>query len=304
MSYLNLEELIKYDYFADYVNKKKLNKWIIVDQNNNVTLAYTTKNIKEMRDQLAETNLSFGGWHLSYRYSNQRNVDKWAPGTVYSVYKVFQKKGLVQKKEITDSLFDQISKQLRKDFPNIPSVSIATCRSQYDSFVAPIRNIQSDTDISQEEKQQIENQIIKRKEAKKRQITKEKEMRKKKVNDGTGIYGIYMTKEGKSSVLVYVGKTSVSFTQRFSQHVIALKGGNQQYLYQKMREFKSKGYNFIMTPLVTIEELKTDYSDFSDMDLKKMELAIITVMKPLWNVQGVLAPYFFKEGNARKYFKK
>jgi len=71
-----------------------------------------------------------------------------------------------------------------------------------------------------------------------------------------------------------------------------------------MREFKSKGYNFIMTPLVTIEELKTDYSDFSDMDLKKMELAIITVMKPLWNVQGVLAPYFFKEGNARKYFKK
>jgi len=31
MSYLNLEELIKYDSFADYVNKNKLNKWIIAD---------------------------------------------------------------------------------------------------------------------------------------------------------------------------------------------------------------------------------------------------------------------------------
>lgn len=52
-----------------------------------------------------------------------------------------------------------------------------------------------------------------------------------------GVYGIYFNKK-----LVYIGKTSRNFYQRFSEHK-----GNMKYqggkLYEEMRKFKDKSVN-------------------------------------------------------------
>lgn len=212
---------------------------------------------------------------------------QWSDASVYAVYRLIQMKGISQHIPYTVEELDSLRKQFKERYPSKSWVTTSSIKSN-------ISRVQY----------QVQSQRRQREFLEKLRKQQEREEKRKKQGGG-GIYGIYMNKQGESPVLVYVGKTFTSFTQRFNQHKRAFEEGNQQHVYQKMREFKNKGYSFCLVPLVAIEKLDTDYgNEFSDIDLKKMELAIITAMKPLWNVQGVSAPYFFKEANARKYFKK
>ena len=67
--------------------------------------------------------------------------------------------------------------------------------------------------------------------------------------------------------LVYIGKTSRNFYQRFSEHKSNMKyqGGK---LYEEMRKFK-------------------------DRDLSCMEYALITYLKPRLNREGVIRKFRF-----------
>lgn len=82
-------------------------------------------------------------------------------------------------------------------------------------------------------------------------------------------YGIYFNKK-----LVYIGKTSRNFYQRFSEHKSNMKyqGGK---LYEEMRKFKDKSVNNKINciPLISFDNI-------SDRDLSCMEYALITYLKP------------------------
>lgn len=110
-----------------------------------------------------------------------------------------------------------------------------------------------------------------------------------KYNPRKGVYGIYL-----DGVLVYIGKTSISFAKRWTEHSRAAKkyiegGWQQDYLYKAMRQAKE----------VRFEELIVA-NDFSNHEIECMEYALITFNKPQFNYQGVKAPYEFTEKKENK----
>lgn len=95
-------------------------------------------------------------------------------------------------------------------------------------------------------------------------------------------YGIYFNKK-----LVYIGKTSRNFYQRFSEHKSNMKyqGGK---LYEEMRKFKDKSVNNKINciPLISFD------CEF-DNNLSCMEYALITYLKPRLNREGVIRKFRF-----------
>lgn len=100
-----------------------------------------------------------------------------------------------------------------------------------------------------------------------------------------GIYGIYCDKE-----LIYIGKTDVSFEERFKQHKINMEQNKDQYLYKYMRDNKDCYYE--LKPLINVKNIKTK-EKITNKDIEMMELALITLFKPKCNIQGILQDYIF-----------
>lgn len=73
-------------------------------------------------------------------------------------------------------------------------------------------------------------------------------------------YGIYFNKK-----LVYIGKTSRNFYQRFSEHKSNMKyqGGK---LYEEMRKFKDKSVNNKINCILLIS-FDCEFDNISDRDL-------------------------------------
>lgn len=101
-----------------------------------------------------------------------------------------------------------------------------------------------------------------------------------------GVYGIYFNKK-----LVYIGKTSRNFYQRFSEHKSNMKyqGGK---LYEEMRKFKDKSVNNKINciPLISFD---CEFDNISDRDLSCMEYALITYLKPRLNREGIIRKFRF-----------
>lgn len=112
--------------------------------------------------------------------------------------------------------------------------------------------------------------------------TKKKEKEKIREED-RGIYGIYYKRQ-----LVYIGKTNVSFKTRFQQHQLALKNRNRDQFLYKFLEGKEVEFK----PIINVKDLRVD-GKVSNRDIEAMELALITLYKPICNVQGVKIDYVF-----------
>lgn len=105
----------------------------------------------------------------------------------------------------------------------------------------------------------------------------------------TGVYGIFI--DGK---IVYVGSTRSSFRQRFMGHRTSLKNPSLKIHYA-IKEALDNKKEIEFRPLIIIEDLEYEGRDssISRMELKSMELALITVLKPKYNVEGKIVPFHY-----------
>ena len=112
-----------------------------------------------------------------------------------------------------------------------------------------------------------------------------------KIEDCTGIYGIYLNGQ-----LVYIGKTTQSFSKRYKQHKHYIEFPNDsesQYdMYIELAEELAKGSFIQLRPLIIAETIpyKSLYN-LTNRDLESMEFALITMLQPRYNVEGRRKPY-------------
>ena len=120
---------------------------------------------------------------------------------------------------------------------------------------------------------------------------KNKERQKKHKKYGYGIYGIYVEDE-----LIYIGKTIVDFNERFNQHKMAIDNVNNNLpIYKILRTAKKMNRNIYLKPLIDLSILKVEHHncEFSNKEIECMEMALITILKPKCNVEGIYKPYRF-----------
>lgn len=99
-----------------------------------------------------------------------------------------------------------------------------------------------------------------------------------------GIYGIYYKDE-----LVYIGNTSKSFQDRFSQHLSSLSCGSQ-HLYVYLRELNAKPEDLSIKPLYILDDDR-----INTYGLSCIELAFIKFFQPKGNLAGRTQPYQFPQ---------
>ena len=107
----------------------------------------------------------------------------------------------------------------------------------------------------------------------------------------TGVYGIFV--EDK---LMYIGSTTVSFKARFLEHKDFLKKkDDKMYLYKQLTLDLINNSKIEFRPLVIVEDLQMLHKKvINEKELKSMELALITVFQPKYNIAGRLQPFNFK----------
>ena len=125
-----------------------------------------------------------------------------------------------------------------------------------------------------------------RKELKNKQQTNKE---KRRMLSNRGIYGIYCNNK-----LIYIGKTNVSFEQRFKQHKDAIDNNEpKQSLHTYIIKAKQNGAVIEMKPIINILDLKVK-GNITDRDLQAMELALIQLYQPICNVEGINKQYEFR----------
>lgn len=115
-----------------------------------------------------------------------------------------------------------------------------------------------------------------------------------KLEDCTGIYGIYVDDE-----LVYIGKTTQSFSKRFQQHKYLIdhphKSETQYIMYECLSYAREQGSHIQLKPLFIVEY--TNYDSLyliNNRDIESMELFAINYFKPKYNICGITKPYKYK----------
>lgn len=103
-----------------------------------------------------------------------------------------------------------------------------------------------------------------------------------------GIYAISI-----DDVIVYIGKTNDSFKKRFQSHKYHFQDKqNTDYLYRELRIAKEQGKDLKMYPLLILEEMSVkNEMNLTERDLNIMELTLISIYQPRYNIEGVLKPY-------------
>lgn len=111
----------------------------------------------------------------------------------------------------------------------------------------------------------------------------------KKLEDCTGVYGIYVNDK-----LVYIGRTLSSFKNRFKSHKSNLNNSDE-FMYKKLKEYKEAGKIITLKPLIAVELLNVEHKKtFTKNDINCMELALITMHKPFFNIEGRIKSYVFR----------
>lgn len=109
------------------------------------------------------------------------------------------------------------------------------------------------------------------------------------------VYGIYIDEE-----LVYVGKTSRDIKVRHKEHKRNVekmrKGeykGTQINLYGGIIEALDNGKKVDTRIIIDVADVKTR-AYLRNWEIQCMELALITLWKPKYNIQGVVKDYEFE----------
>lgn len=115
-----------------------------------------------------------------------------------------------------------------------------------------------------------------------------------------GIYGIYIIDDvNQTEELIYIGKTRVSFEERFRKHLSNYNNlvnkdkkfsGKQAKLYYRISQARRSGLTVELKPLVQLDEVVWEQEYIDAMTLSGMEIALIHLYKPICNVEGVSAP--------------
>ena len=109
----------------------------------------------------------------------------------------------------------------------------------------------------------------------------------------SGVYGIYYKEK-----IIYIGKTSQTFYERFSQHYgEILHSSENQYLYRFTKHHNINPSELVFKPLFSIQKAKIYNIDIlmSNMVLSWIEAAFITYFQPVANEEGVTKDYLFRD---------
>lgn len=125
-------------------------------------------------------------------------------------------------------------------------------------------------------------------------ITKEKTImkyieecyEKEELDNRYGIYGIYI-----EDSLVYIGKTEVSFRQRFNQYKTEMKNPQRKIAFE-LNKAKMLNKKIELKPLIT----NIDF-DLNKKEIEKIEYSLIKVLQPVYNVEGVILEYNYHKKN-------
>lgn len=101
-----------------------------------------------------------------------------------------------------------------------------------------------------------------------------------------GIYGIYYDGE-----VVYIGKTVVSFDERFKQHWQGIAKGKKMLVYQELHKLDK--HKIEMKPILTLDSIMVNQDEITNRDVESMELALISLYKPKYNRAGMTMPYIY-----------
>lgn len=107
------------------------------------------------------------------------------------------------------------------------------------------------------------------------------------------VYGIYVDED-----LVYIGKTKRNVEERFKEHKRIIEHldkykGSQKDLYYGLRAAKDAGKNVYMNVLIDADKVKTNIK-LGNWEICTMELALITLWQPMYNIEGVTKDYRFE----------
>jgi hypothetical protein len=100
-------------------------------------------------------------------------------------------------------------------------------------------------------------------------------------------YGIYAIKRKDTDEIIYIGMTTRSFAERCNEHNETFKEDKDDkgmVLYKKMRAFKEIGIDTYFIPLLDVKEDIKVKGELSVRDLEAMELALISLYKPMGNL--------------------
>ncbi len=107
---------------------------------------------------------------------------------------------------------------------------------------------------------------------------------------GWGVYGIYYTENEEEPELIYIGMTGRGFKTRWIEHYNIFKGFENpepgMILYQQNLDVDKISFS----KLIDIKELKYE-GTITTRDVEAMELALITLYQPKYNVLGKTKPY-------------
>lgn len=138
------------------------------------------------------------------------------------------------------------------------------------------------------------NDLRRKENIKENELIEEKEIINEEHNDWedkTGIYGIYIDDK-----LIYIGKTTVSFKDRFKTHKRNMDNNNDSmYIYKLLKDAKNNKHSIQMRPIIILENLQMIHKKhINSKELNCMELALITAYNPIGNIEGRLKPYTFR----------
>ena len=124
-------------------------------------------------------------------------------------------------------------------------------------------------------------------------------MIKEKINipweEKSGVYCIKINNE-----IIYIGKTSVSFKIRFQQHKSKMQN-DDLFLYQLLRQAKLEGKKRSMEPMLITEDIEEKNKiKIDEQGLDNMELALISLLQPIGNIEGRIKPYRYQKEQIKK----
>lgn len=106
---------------------------------------------------------------------------------------------------------------------------------------------------------------------------------------GWGVYGIYYT-EDEEPELIYIGMTGRGFKTRWEEHYNIFQGNSKpeagMILYQQNLDANKISFG----KLIDVKELNYE-GTITTRDVEAMELALISIYQPKYNVMGRSKPY-------------
>ena len=106
---------------------------------------------------------------------------------------------------------------------------------------------------------------------------------------GWGVYGIYYT-EDEEPELIYIGMTGRGFKTRWEEHYNIFQGNSKpeagMVLYQQNLDANKISFG----KLIDVKELNYE-GTITTRDVEAMELALISIYQPKYNVMGRSKPY-------------